>query len=85
MSDGTWVRAFDPIDFTHHRHAFHVEAGERRDWGGFDPESSAEHDIIVTIDDGTPIATGLVAKTGATRDFIVALVMLWFQDRERQT
>jgi hypothetical protein len=69
MNNQDWVRAFEPVDFTHAGHTFRVEA--------------AAHRIVVSIDGFAPMETGLVASHGMAREAVVALVLMWFVQRRR--
>ena len=83
MNNQDWVRAFEPVDFTHAGHTFRVEAVAHRIESAGREAFSANDDIVVSIDGLAPMETGLVATHGMSREAIVALVLMWFVQRRR--
>ena len=83
MTNEDWVRAFEPLDFTHAGHTFRVEPAAHRILSAGRVAFSANDDIVVSIDGYAPMETGLVATPGMTRETIVALVLMWFVQRRR--
>ena len=83
MNNEDWVRAFEPVEFTHAGHTFRVEASPHRVTSAGRAAFSANDDIVVSIDGLAPMDTGLVATHSMTRETIVALVLMWFVQRRR--